>query len=320
MLIVGAGSAGSMILKDLLRSPSLGLLGGPDRRRPRQGRAPAARRARPRHPQRPAPAGRRARGRHRAAGHPLGHQRAGARGGRPVRAGQRHPQGAAQRARDLRRPGQRPRHPRPEDRGPPRPPPGRDRPGGGGATCARQRVLVTGAGGSIGSEIARQVAGFGPRRWCCSTTTRPTCTTCRVRRDRGAATSQATVLADIRDRGACNGCSASTGPRSSSTPPPTSTCPMLEDHPARRSTNVLGTRQRGRRRRANGTERFVLISTDKAVHPSASWAPPSGWPSRSCAAPRRPRGAVRGPLRQRARQPRQRDPDLLPPDRPRAGR
>ena len=46
--------------------------------------------------------------------------------------------------------------------------------------------------------------------------------------------------------------------------------PLLEDHPCEAvSTNVLGTRNVVAAAERTGVERFVFISTDKAVRPSA---------------------------------------------------
>ena len=77
------------------------------------------------------------------------------------------------------------------------------------------------------------------------------------------------VLADIRDRERVSACSCGTGPRSSSTPPPTSTSRSSRPPGEALATNVLGTANVVDAAAATGVGRFVFISTDKAVNPSA---------------------------------------------------
>ena len=126
-------------------------------------------------------------------------------------------------------------------------------------------VLVTGAGGSIGSEIARQVASFIPSRLLL------------LDHDEthlfdAAATlppSAVQILADIRDRASINQIFGEYLPDVVFHAAAHKHVPLLEAHPAEAiRTNVTGTDAVVQAAVAAGTQRLVFISTDKAVDPS----------------------------------------------------
>ena len=87
-------------------------------------------------------------------------------------------------------------------------------------------------------------------------------------------------------------------------------------------TNVLGTRNVIEACERHGAERFVLISTDKAVAPANVMGLTKSLAEQVmlAAAARGERARRRGPLRQRARQPRQRRAHLREPAAPRRAR
>jgi FlaA1/EpsC-like NDP-sugar epimerase len=95
-----------------------------------------------------------------------------------------------------------------------------------GACFRGRRVLVTGAGGSIGSEICRQIAACSPARLAMFEIHEESLYHIdrEVRREYPEVAADS-IIGDVRDVGApasrvCNRC----GPISCSTPPPTSTC------------------------------------------------------------------------------------------------
>ncbi len=131
---------------------------------------------------------------------------------------------------------------------------------------AGRRVLVTGAGGSIGSEIVRQVAECGPAvlvaldhdethlHDLCGSTERPVLP----------------VLADIRDAAALKRVFAQHDPEIVFHAAAHKHVPVLELHPAEAvRTNVVGTQNVLDAAALVGVERFVFISTDKAVDPGS---------------------------------------------------
>jgi FlaA1/EpsC-like NDP-sugar epimerase len=131
---------------------------------------------------------------------------------------------------------------------------------------AGRRVLVTGAGGSIGSEIARQVAQFEPSELYLldhdETHLHDVAATLP------GAVSQ--VLADIRDAHVIDSVFARLRPEVVFHAAAHKHVPLLESHACEAvRTNVLGTAAVVRACEAAGVERFVFISTDKAVRPSS---------------------------------------------------
>jgi FlaA1/EpsC-like NDP-sugar epimerase len=146
-----------------------------------------------------------------------------------------------------------------------------------------RRVLVTGAGGSIGSEIVRQVASFEPSSLILLDHDETHLHDAAMSLDEFRADlSQAdgvvdlvkaemrveTVLADIRDRERVFGVFVKHQPDIVFHAAAHKHVPVLELHPGEAlATNVLGTANLADAAVANGVGHFVLISTDKAINP-----------------------------------------------------
>jgi len=131
-----------------------------------------------------------------------------------------------------------------------------------------RRVLITGAGGSIGSEIAHQVAAFGPSALILldhdETHLHDTLT------DLDPDVPAEYVLADIRDRARIFTLFARERPDVVFHAAAHKHVPILETHPHEAlSTNMIGTANVADAAVAAGSRHFVLISTDKAIRPTS---------------------------------------------------
>jgi FlaA1/EpsC-like NDP-sugar epimerase len=148
-----------------------------------------------------------------------------------------------------------------------------------------RRVLVTGAGGSIGSEIARQVASFGPASlilldhdethlhdvvMSLDEFTEELTEAAGVVDLATAEMRLETVLADIRDRERVFSVFVKHKPEIVFHAAAHKHVPVLEIHPEEAlATNVLGTANLADAAVATGAGHFVLISTDKAINPKS---------------------------------------------------
>ncbi len=105
-------------------------------------------------------------------------------------------------------------------------------------------MLVTGAGGSIGSELCRQIARVGPRRLVLVDHAEDNLFEIlrELEEDRHVRTA-VPVLADCKEEERMREVLPSTARPSSSTPPPTSTSTMMELNPVEAiRNNTLATR------------------------------------------------------------------------------
>jgi FlaA1/EpsC-like NDP-sugar epimerase len=134
-----------------------------------------------------------------------------------------------------------------------------------------KRVLVTGAGGSIGSELSRQIAALGPKSlvlferyenalWAVERSVAELKPDGRVY----------SVIADVTDERRVDEVLAEHRPELILHAAAHKHVPLMELNPCEAiKNNVKGTRIVGEAAVRHGVERFVLISSDKAVNPSS---------------------------------------------------
>lgn len=136
---------------------------------------------------------------------------------------------------------------------------------------AGRRVLVTGAGGSIGAELCRQLARWSPAELIMLD--RDESALQAVQLDlhgNGLLSSRDVVLADVRDEQTIAEIFAERRPQVVFHAAALKHLPMLEQYPDEGwKTNVLGTRAVLAAAEAVGVETFVNISTDKAANPTS---------------------------------------------------
>jgi FlaA1/EpsC-like NDP-sugar epimerase len=134
-----------------------------------------------------------------------------------------------------------------------------------------RRVLVTGAGGSIGSEICRQVSVFGPAELVLLDRDESALHALQLDlHGRAMLDSRNLVVADIRDRERMFDVFEEHRPEVVFHAAALKHLPLLEMHPAEAvKSNVFGTLNVLDAAGSVGTTRFVNISTDKAADPSS---------------------------------------------------
>ena len=134
-----------------------------------------------------------------------------------------------------------------------------------------KRVLVTGAGGSIGSELCRQLAKFGPSELIMLDRDETGLQTAQLgTTGNGLLDSNEVVLADIRDATVLNAIFDARRPEVVFHAAALKHLPMLEQYPDEAwKTNVLGSLNVLQAAQRVGVSHFVNISTDKAANPTS---------------------------------------------------
>jgi FlaA1/EpsC-like NDP-sugar epimerase len=136
---------------------------------------------------------------------------------------------------------------------------------------AGRRVLVTGAGGSIGSELCRQIRCFSPESLYLLDHDESNLHRLQLEiTGSGLLDADEIIIADIRDQRRIDQVFAATRPELVFHAAAHKHLPLLERHPCEAvKSNVRGTQNLVDAAIRHGTSRFVLISTDKAADPTS---------------------------------------------------
>jgi FlaA1/EpsC-like NDP-sugar epimerase len=132
-----------------------------------------------------------------------------------------------------------------------------------------RRVLVTGAGGSIGSELCRQLARFNPAELIMLDRDESALHEVQLSiHGRALLDTPQTVLADLRDQATINHIFETRKPDVVFHAAALKHLPLLERYPSEAyQTNVLGTTTLLKAAQKTNVQVFVNISTDKAANP-----------------------------------------------------
>ena len=139
------------------------------------------------------------------------------------------------------------------------------------ALIAGKRVLVTGAGGTIGSELAQQICSLGPARLVLLDRYENSLF-CLQQRLAGCLPAVAlhAVVADVTDSRRIDELFASERPEIVFHAAAYKHVPLMEASPCEAvKNNVAGSRVVATAAARHAVDRFVLISTDKAVNPTS---------------------------------------------------
>ena len=136
-----------------------------------------------------------------------------------------------------------------------------------------KRVMVTGGGGSIGGELARQICRFGPKSLILLDHSENGLFHINLELERkwsGMEMEMELVVADIRDRDKMDKIFKKYVPEVVFHAAAHKHVPMMEFHPDEAvMNNIIGTKNVVKLAERYGAERVVMISTDKAINPTS---------------------------------------------------
>jgi len=133
-----------------------------------------------------------------------------------------------------------------------------------------KRILVTGAGGSIGGELCRQIVALHPKRLVMVDRYENGLYAIACEVARSAADRVHAVVADLTDESLMRQVWRTHRPEIVLHAAAHKHVPLMEDNPCEAVlNNVRGSRMLVEAAVAHGVERFMLVSTDKAVNPTS---------------------------------------------------
>lgn len=131
-------------------------------------------------------------------------------------------------------------------------------------------IMITGAGGSIGSEICRQVAAFKPKKIILLGHGENSIYTIdmELRQNISPDIEIVPIIADVKDRNRMFDLVGELKPDVIYHAAAHKHVPLMEDHPMEAvKNNIFGTKNIAEAAHFNGVSYFVFVSTDKAVNP-----------------------------------------------------